>query len=99
MPCQAKIYILQIDDFSHNCLVYLYQCRRTAELCGSCVGRLKAKVEYKCGWCVNTSYCSVRDGCSSGEWVKPLGKCPNEPQIQSVCLIYIFFLKSSKDHF
>ena len=88
----AKIYIFVKLMIFYNCLVYLYQCRRTARLCGSCVGS-DAKVEYKCGWCVSTSSCSVRDGCSSGQWVNPLGKCPKEPQIQSVCLIYIFSLK------
>ena len=64
------------------CLVYLYKCRRAATLCGSCVGF--AIVQYKCGWCVNTSSCSVNDGCPAGQWVEPGGECPEKPIIESV---------------
>ncbi|CAB4044852.1 Hypothetical predicted protein, partial [Paramuricea clavata] len=59
--------------------VYLYDCRRAATLCGSC---LVAKAQYKCGWCVNTS-CSVNDRCPSGLWVPPSGECPGIPKIES----------------
>ena len=53
-------------------------------LCGSCVG--SKKVEYKCGWCVNTGSCCVNDGCPSGTWVQPSEECPDIPKIESVCL-------------
>ena len=66
--------------------MYLYECKRTAILCGSC---LVAKAQYKCGWCVNTSSCSVSDGCPSESWVHPSGECPGIPKIESVCLILV----------
>ena len=62
--------------------MYLYKCRRAATLCGSCVGF--ATVQYKCGWCVNTSSCSVNDSCPAGQWVGPAGECLGKPIIESV---------------
>lgn len=62
--------------------VFIYRCQKAAVQCGSCV---VAKKEYVCGWCENYSFCSVKDACSSGAWIKPQGICPKVPEIDRVC--------------
>ena len=62
--------------------MYLYQCKKAAALCGSCVGFSKA--EYQCGWCEDTTSCSVSDGCPAEPWIEPGGECPGNPEIKSV---------------